>query len=533
MNGTNKAVLDWNYLFFGAGLAFVTLIFVAFVIENHHSGGVFYGPTILTALAALFFGFITVEAFKRGFGSLHKDIDKHRATSSEAALASFGNTPDLREKAFQAFFDQGTGDLSISDLAFTGLGHELSATIAKNIGTLQPASRECLRIVYLLLNRGLLTADNFVCYASVFLFDRGNCTITNESFPKADYKNVKEMLARLHEIRGIHDPSVAENNLRSYVEQLFHTHAQHPTIRLIQNRLSGGNSWMTTDDLTTNAADMTLAGITETAFQPHREASKSTSHGEHGERETAPSSGFYLGFTADDSHGQGKSGQGSDDDVQSAVFYTGEGSLVTLGPQGSGKTQCHAIPNLLLWQDSAVVLDVKGDLFAVTSKVRSNFGKVVRFSPFEKPSARYNPLSFLPGADDPNQTWVEAQFLASMLQPHSSKGGDATYWEGVARNILQAVIAYVAITYPPEQRQFGYVLDVTSGLRWKEFMTGLEAFSDPNGYGLKPAGRFAANFREIEQDSPNQFAGSRSSADHAVSTWNSPAVEREIGRAHV
>jgi type IV secretion system protein VirD4 len=45
------------------------------------------------------------------------------------------------------------------------------------------------------------------------------------------------------------------------------------------------------------------------------------------------------------------------------LTYSGDGSLITIAPPGSGKTQCHVIPNLLTWTGPAVVLDLSGDIY--------------------------------------------------------------------------------------------------------------------------------------------------------------------------
>ena len=74
--------------------------------------------------------------------------------------------------------------------------------------------------------------------------------------------------------------------------------------------------------------------------------------------------------------------------------YDGEGSLFTIAPPGSGKTQCQVIPNLLTYTGSAIVLDVKGECYQSTAGHRqTSFGNVKRFAPDDwDNSAQYNPL---------------------------------------------------------------------------------------------------------------------------------------------
>jgi type IV secretion system protein VirD4 len=52
------------------------------------------------------------------------------------------------------------------------------------------------------------------------------------------------------------------------------------------------------------------------------------------------------------------------------LSYSGEGSMVTIAPPGSGKTQCNAFPNLLTWTGAAIVLDISGDIYEHTAAWR-------------------------------------------------------------------------------------------------------------------------------------------------------------------
>ena len=79
------------------------------------------------------------------------------------------------------------------------------------------------------------------------------------------------------------------------------------------------------------------------------------------------------------------------------LTYSGDGSIVTIAPPGSGKTQCNVFPNLLTWTGPAVVLDISGDIYEHTAVWREkNIGPVYKFSPLEpEASHKYNPLTFV------------------------------------------------------------------------------------------------------------------------------------------
>lgn len=84
---------------------------------------------------------------------------------------------------------------------------------------------------------------------------------------------------------------------------------------------------------------------------------------------------------------------------QNTLSYGGESHLATIGKTGSGKGRSAVIPNLLRYRGSAVVLDVKGELYHTTSRARREMGQdVILLDPFhwivEKPD-QLNPFDLL------------------------------------------------------------------------------------------------------------------------------------------
>jgi type IV secretion system protein VirD4 len=220
---------------------------------------------------------------------------------------------------------------------------------------------------------------------------------------------------------------------------------------------------------------------------------------------TAPEP-FYRYFLGDMENGQ-------------PYRYGGDGSLLTIGRPGSGKSQCHAMTNLLSWPGSALVLDVKDELFETTSLARSKIGRVLRFAPFEKVTARYNPLA--PLSVDIAQCWTDAQLLADMLHPGGAAGNANEYFDTAAREIITAAIFVAAADVAPEHRMVGNVLDTVSGLNWDGFIKALEAF----GTKLPQAKRTANNLTALGK-AERTLESVRSTAYFAMNAWSSPAVER-------
>ena len=68
-------------------------------------------------------------------------------------------------------------------------------------------------------------------------------------------------------------------------------------------------------------------------------------------------------------------------------------SVLVYAPPGSGKTAGIIIPSLISCSNSAIVHDPKGELYAKTQKRRSEFSKIIKFSPGELGSLKWNPFS--------------------------------------------------------------------------------------------------------------------------------------------
>jgi type IV secretion system protein VirD4 len=155
-----------------------------------------------------------------------------------------------------------------------------------------------------------------------------------------------------------------------------------------------------------------------------------------------------------------------------ALQYSGEGSMVTIAPPGSGKTQCNVFPNLLTWKGPAIVLDISGDIYEHTAGWRSaNVGPVYKFSPLEPESShKYNPLTFV--RNDPDYLWEDARLLAEMMiVPQFSND---PFWENEARTVLTSAIAYSCYVNPPDQRPMHAVLDILFGGKpWEEMIMGM------------------------------------------------------------
>lgn len=145
--------------------------------------------------------------------------------------------------------------------------------------------------------------------------------------------------------------------------------------------------------------------------------------------------------------------------------------IMLIAPTRSGKGVGTIIPNLLNWNQSVIVVDIKGENFDVTSGFRARHGQeVYKFAPFDENFETHcsNPLSYV--SRDPRFVVGELQSVGYMLYP--KKDGDGAFWNDAARNLFVAMSLYCLESGYP--LTIGEVLRRSSGNgRPKEFWQGV------------------------------------------------------------
>lgn len=148
---------------------------------------------------------------------------------------------------------------------------------------------------------------------------------------------------------------------------------------------------------------------------------------------------------------------GDDAATGKSFAFTGNESLITIGPPGSGKTESQVIPNLLTYPGSVIVLDVKGELWEKTAGARQRFGRVLRFAPTDPHgnTNRYNPLDFI--SQDPHLAALDAAAIATDILPKNPEAREP-FWADRGRDYVRAMLLLVALTASPPKRHLGNVL---------------------------------------------------------------------------
>jgi type IV secretion system protein VirD4 len=143
----------------------------------------------------------------------------------------------------------------------------------------------------------------------------------------------------------------------------------------------------------------------------------------------------------------------------------GQLSVMLSAPTRSGKGVGVVIPNLLNWPDSVVVLDVKGENWAITAGYRAEHGQAVyAFSPFDEEarSHRWNPLSAV--RPSPLHRIGDLLTIGQVFFPADGSGTSSeAFFNDQARNLFLGLGLYLLET-PALPRTIGEMLRQSSGM---------------------------------------------------------------------
>ncbi len=108
---------------------------------------------------------------------------------------------------------------------------------------------------------------------------------------------------------------------------------------------------------------------------------------------------------------------------------------------GTGKGVGFVVPNLLHWQGSAIVLDIKGENYSLTSGYRGRVlsQRVFRFDPLHA-EGRTHGFNVLDYVRDGDLRVTDVQTIAAILVHNESQD---PYWDNVARDLLIGLMLLV------------------------------------------------------------------------------------------
>jgi type IV secretion system protein VirD4 len=138
------------------------------------------------------------------------------------------------------------------------------------------------------------------------------------------------------------------------------------------------------------------------------------------------------------------------------VLQSGEGHLITVASTGTGKGVSAIIPALLRYSGPVIVIDPKGENYAVTARRRREMGQnVVVLDPFEITGASrldratLNPLDYITPSED---SFVEdVEMIANILAGEEMETAREPFWPHMGYQLIVFVLLYQFRSLPQDK----------------------------------------------------------------------------------
>lgn len=198
--------------------------------------------------------------------------------------------------------------------------------------------------------------------------------------------------------------------------------------------------------------------------------------------------------------------------------HAGPEHVMAFAPTRSGKGVGLVVPTLLSWTGSAVIHDIKGENWILTSGWRSTFSDCIRFDPTDARSPRYNPLlEVRRGACEVR----DAQNIADILVDPEGSLERRSHWEKTGHALLVGVILHVL--YAEEDKTLAGCAKFLSDPD-RTFAATLRLMMLTSHLGDRPHPVVAQAARELQNKSENERSGVLSTALSFLSLYRDPVV---------
>ena len=141
-------------------------------------------------------------------------------------------------------------------------------------------------------------------------------------------------------------------------------------------------------------------------------------------------------------------------------------NVLVVGDSGTGKTRTYAVPNVLEAGCSMVITDPKGEILRKTGGFLKRAGYEVRVFDLLNPDASfcYNPFRYV--RDDKEVLQLITNLIQNTTPPHAQSSDP--FWEKSETALLQALMLYLLHEAPPEEQNFGMVMELLGSAQVKE-----------------------------------------------------------------
>lgn len=189
--------------------------------------------------------------------------------------------------------------------------------------------------------------------------------------------------------------------------------------------------------------------------------------------------------------------------------------VLLFAPTGSGKGVGFVIPNLLFWNNSVIVHDIKLENYELTSGWRQKHlkQKVFLWNPASPDgiSHCYNPLDWV--SEKPGKMVDDVQKMASFLLPEQE------FWQNEARSLLVGVMLYL-VADDSRPTTLGEALRI---LRSDDVSYTLAVILDTMGNDIHPVSYM--NIASYLQKPDKERGSVTSTATSSIELWANPLID--------
>jgi len=189
--------------------------------------------------------------------------------------------------------------------------------------------------------------------------------------------------------------------------------------------------------------------------------------------------------------------------------------ILLFAPTGAGKGVGFVIPNLLFWENSVVVHDIKGENHQLCSGFRSKVLKqeIYYWNPADPDgiSHCYNPLDWI--STKPGQMVDDVQKICNLILPEQE------FWQNEARSLMLGVILYLCAV-PEKTQSFG---EVVRTMRSDDVVYNLAVVLDTIGKRIHPVAYM--NIAAFLQKADKERSGVISTLNSGLELWANPLID--------
>ena len=183
-------------------------------------------------------------------------------------------------------------------------------------------------------------------------------------------------------------------------------------------------------------------------------------------------------------------------------------------PTGSGKGVGFVIPNLLFWEHSVVVHDIKLENHQLTSGWRAKQGQECYVWEPSNPDGVthcYNPIDWV--SEKPGQMVDDVQKISNLIMPEKD------FWNNEARSLFLGVVLYL-LADKTKVKSFG---EVVRTMRSDDVVYNLAVVLDTLGDAIHPVSYM--NIAAFLQKADKERSGVISTMNSSLELWANPLID--------